>query len=370
MALFTNALVFIYWVAPSLLGEGSHRRSDDKGSFYSNSPQSWYLSGKCGQSDNYYGGRETGSLNNSESNTKNHLNFYSGHSSIHRRGHENNDSEEYSVRGRLSTYRNLQMINRDINHGQIPAVGSENMIFTHLSKETDLNDYKKEMNNSMVFTFVAHFDFTANFNLLSTTKGYHPQLILSETTDEKTFNKVKGYGEYGNYSSKYELIKDHIYIIEIGTISDIKTGGFENVEKGGFIAIFSSTARPLPEIMEEENIEVGSDGFIGHLVYRNMDVLKLRKSSGMPVSYGKLSYELTPYYDKNQKSVSIFYIEDSDEKQERKNKSSKVEIKATNHIKDYGTSNYLVYYGKEQKDSQYSFLVASKMINELISLIK
>lgn len=358
-------------------GDTYHRRNEDTGSFYFNSPKSRYLSGKAGFEDEYYGSGRSNAMHSYESNIKNHRNYFLNHRNVDRKTHDNNpseyeseDLEQADLTNRAMTNRQMSMLDKDMNHIQRPSMGNENMIFTHLTKEAGLENYKKELKNSKVFMFTAYFDFMANFNLLSTTKGYHPQLVLSETKDEISFKKIQGDNEYGNYSSKYSLLKDHTYVVEIGTIGNMYTGQFIHIDQGGFVAIFSSNAKSLLELMSSERIQVGSEGFKGRLVFNNGEVLNLNKSKGFGVSYGRLNYEITPYYDKNQNIISLYYIDGSNEQKGRKNRSSTVEIKAVEMIRDCGTPNCRIYYGKEHRDAEYNFLVESRMVNELTSLIK
>lgn len=356
-------------------GDTFYRRNDDTGSYHFNAPKSRYLSGRSDHYDenNYY---KNHALHSYESNLKNHRNYFLNHRNIDRKAHDeysseydSSESHDSDMRDRAQTNREIHMLDHDMNHVARPSLGNENVSFTHLSNEANLENYKNQLENSKVFKFKANFDFVANFNLLSTTKFYHPQLYLSETTDEKNFKKVEGSNEYGNYSAKYALLKNRTYVVEIGTDKEVFTGPFKDISSGGFIAVFSSNVRAIPDLMESETIKIEATGYSGNVIYKNKESLNLYKSSGLPVNFGRLNYEITPFYDQSNNSISLYYIDGSNEQRGRKNRSSTVEIKGVEEIRNCETPNCRPYFGTEHKDAEFNFFVESRVINELTNVL-
>lgn len=255
-------------------------------------------------------------------------------------------------------------INKNCNRRS--SMGIENMIYTNFSTESVVLRFRKKLHRSKIFKFIANFDFKVNLNFFSTTEFYHPQLLLWETRDEINFNIKEGNQEWGMSSTEYSLYRDHIYIIEIGTDQSLFTMPFQDIEDGGFVAVFSSQIESLPYLLDPEKIEISAEGREGTLNYKQKGILNLMDSSGRTLNFGELDYSITPYYNHVNRSITLYYIKGSKENKGQHDRACMVTLRAVGHVVmpgvNFGTWNHGYFY--------YYFNVESHNVMEIISLLE
>lgn len=321
-----------------------------------------------GQMSRYIGGHSDGyefsgghsPYHSFSSNAKNHRNYSINKDNFLNRSQFGLGWADAKLQRREAYNKLLHLPHHDMNLRARPTLGIENVIFTHLSDEVEIVTYKKMLQKSKLFKFVANYDFIVYVNLVSISRHYHPQIHFSETIDEKTFNHVLGRNDYGNYSTQYAILKDRTYVVEIGTKDGIHTGPFKDVKNGGFIALLSSKIEAIPMILESEIHQISVGGDSGKVVYIYDNDLILSSTN-----YGRLNYEITPYFNLFEKSITLFYIDGSNRGKGRKNRSSSIEFKAINSsdCRTYGV-------GMEVTDARYHFIVESRNLPELVTVFE
>lgn len=299
----------------------------------------------------------------SNSNLKVHRNYhlntdnFDAYSSV-----DNNEFNEQDFE--LRKFLNQTFHVTDMNRRSRPSMGIENVIFTNLSEQAILPNYERRLRDSKVFKITANYDFMVYVNFFSTTEWFHPKLIVFETRDLTTFIRLNTNQEYGPWSSEYGLLKDHTYIFEVGTNIDLYTGGFRNIKHGGFILLLSSKLLALSKLLKSEEIHIKVGNYSGLVVYTERALLKLKSSMCKEINFGELRYEITPFYNPQKRSVSLYYIYGSNEGRGRTHRESIVELVA---VQDSVSQEDVA--GVETNDGKFQFTVKSRILFEITSII-
>lgn len=155
------------------------------------------------------------------------------------------------------------------------------------------------------------------------------------------------------------------YVIEIGTDQTIDTEPFPNIKSGSFEVIISSEIRTIAETLNDEGIKVQIWGFEGMAPFTQNAEMVLYHDSWKYLSYGILNYQVTPFYDTDYRTLTVYYHRGSSQYTGHKLRSSTVEIKCNRNL-----FTQKVYYGTEPKPATYHFDVQSRRICDLFNLIE
>lgn len=248
---------------------------------------------------------------------------------------------------------------RDLMYRDEPTFGNDTILYTHISPIYNISNFKRLLKNSYSFKYKAKYTFTANLNLFSITKGFYPQLNIYEMINNQMFEVI-----CTSCLRQFPILKDKTYIFEIGTDFSLKSDPFISKKQGGFICIISSKIRPFMEIMDNETIKIGWNGYFGLVQYIHGHGLMLHDMTKSTYNFGTLNYHLTPYYNSAKKAISLFYHSGDNRMSNGKSRYTTVEIRC-NHQIDIP----IVYYGQEIIRSEYFFSVDSERLCEITNII-
>lgn len=200
--------------------------------------------------------------------------------------------------------------------GQLSSSGAtgKTFKFNQRSLEANLSDYSKFFTASKIFAFNPTLDGIYKVVLVSTTKEYHPQMKIVEINKGGGEKYVEKFGfdrENGMYSTRYALRKDREYLVEIGASEKIDFSPFANINTGGFIFIISAEKRSLQEILGQHNYRVSIYGKVGTVPLNQNGILELSGANSKKESAGMLDYSITPFFNDNVGSVTIFFHNES-----------------------------------------------------------
>lgn len=237
--------------------------------------------------------------------------------------------------------------------------GSE-MKFTNLSAESKVENYIKVLSYSKTFSFQTNHNASVYINLLSTTRYYHPQFRIYEKSNGN-FILMQNI----NSNNKFFFSNKGHYVLEIGSDSKIDTSPFQNMKTGGFELIVSSEIRTIAETLNDEGIKVQIWGFEGMVPFTHNSEMTLFHDSWKYINYGILNYQITPLYDVDSRTITLYYHRGSSQQTAKKMRSSTVEVKCNRNL-----FTQKVFYGTEPSPATYHFDVQSRRICDLVNLIE
>lgn len=241
--------------------------------------------------------------------------------------------------------------------------------FTEKSIEASLSDYNRFFTASKLFTFNPAIISTYKIVLVSTTKGYHPQLKILEINKGGNEKYIEQYGEdkaNGIYSSRYALRSDREYLLEIGASEKIDFTPFTNINTGGFICIISAEKRSLQEILAQHDYKVMMWGKTAEVPLAHTEVLEL-SGDGKKEGCGRLDYSVTAFYNQHKESVTIFFHNET---------SFSNGISGTSHeaaqvefVCDHTGNPHKIFQGVEIKRKIVEFIIHCKTVCDLIDML-
>lgn len=231
--------------------------------------------------------------------------------------------------------------------------------YTNLSQESSVPKYNKRLQYSKVFKFTVSHDNVVNIILVSTTRRYHPQVIISEMNNEE-------YTELTTEKMSFNCTKGKSYIVEVGHDKQVNTDPFEDITSGGFTVVLTSTSEALKGVLLQESIKVGIWGYTGVVPFENNSALRLYHPTRAPVNHGHLNYNITPFYNDDNQSVTIYYHLGVDTFSGDQKRSASLEITCNKNAK--GLSD--TFYGSEPSTTKYEYKVESSRICDVINQIK
>lgn len=198
-----------------------------------------------------------------------------------------------------------------ITVGGISISGAHGSIFrfTQYSSEAVITNYIRTFGSSKLFIFTPMIDALFKVTLVSTTKGYHPQLKLMEINKgggEKYIELSGEDKENGLYASKYYLKNGSEYLIEIGVSAKIDFTPFEDIEHGGFICLITSEKKAFQQILAEEDYRISLWGKSTIVPLQNTKAMEL-SGDGQRQGSCALDYSVTAYYNEPKQSITIFF---------------------------------------------------------------
>lgn len=232
--------------------------------------------------------------------------------------------------------------------------------FTNLSKEAHAQKYRKQLTNSKIFEFYSPFTIKVNIILVSTTKNYHPQLIISEKWENKYEEVLYDKNNFSFYTS----IGKH-YVLEVGHKRETITAPFEDISDGSFILILTTVANSISDMMIQEAIKVGLKGYEGVVPFENGAPLELYHPERKFVNHGFLNYEITPFFNSQKESITLYYHQGIDSFIGDRKRSSTLEIICNDSMKDLKT-----FVGSEASTAKYEYTVESSRICAIIDQVK
>jgi hypothetical protein len=269
--------------------------------------------------------------------------------------------EEFKNDQNFENLKHFQNYNAEmINESNYKSSSGTEMKFTNLSADTKIENYIKVMSYSKTFPIQPNQNATVYVNLLSTTRYYHPQFRIYEKINGN-FNLMQNI----NFSNKFFLSNKGSYVIEIGTDNKIDTLPFQNMKTGGFELIISSEVKTIAETLNDEGIRVQIWGFEGMVPFTHNAEMTLFHDSWKYISHGILNYQITPFYDTDSRTITVYYHKGSSQLTGKKMRSSKVEVKCNRNL-----FTQKVFYGTEPSPASYHFDVQSRRICDLINLIE
>ena len=146
--------------------------------------------------------------------------------------------------------------------------------FTEHSKEGILSNYNRSFSSSKLLVFIPLIDGLYKITLVSVTKGFHPQLKISEINKEGGDKYIEQNGEdkdNGIYSSQYQLRSGAEYVLEIGISEKLDFTHFEDVKRGGFICLITSEKKSFQQILAEEDYRISVWGRSAIVPYKIQD---------------------------------------------------------------------------------------------------
>lgn len=261
---------------------------------------------------------------------------------------------------RFQKYREPQPLN-ETKHDEYPSFSKGiELKFTNMSTTTRIDNYVRIFSASKIFKIETKEDTTAYVNLVSTTRHYHPQFRIYELRGHE-FVLLQNI----NFNNKFFFASNGLYVLEIGTDSNIVTDPFENIKYGGFICIISSEIRTIEEILNDEEIKVSMWGYEGYCPFTHNTDLSLFLDSYKFLSHGICNYQITPFYDTSRHTLSIYYHRGSTQRIGQIMRASTVEI-SCNRI----SGRPRIFYGKEPRPAMYHFEVECKRICDLFELLE
>jgi len=240
------------------------------------------------------------------------------------------------------------------------AEGTRNieLKYTNLSKETTASGYVKKLQYSKIFKFTATHDNLVNMILVSTTKRYHPQVVVSEVNNDT-------YTELTKSKLVFNCSRGKSYILEVGHNKEVNTDPFEDISSGGYTLLLSSTSETLKDTMLQESIKVSIWGYSGFVPFGEDAPLKLHHQTRRSVNHGHLNYSITPFYNEDRESITLYFHLGVDSFSGAKKRSATLEI-----VCDKNTRSTKTFYGKEPSTAKYEYKVESSRICGVIDLIK
>lgn len=240
----------------------------------------------------------------------------------------------------------------DLHFRHDPGEGYDvNLFYTHITPEIVATNYKRLYRNSYTFRYIAESTFNANLNFFSLSEDYHPQLAITEMKKGHLFEVI-----CLGCKREFQIIKNRIYLFEIGYDHRLMTGPFKNKKKGGFALIISSVLLSLEESMSNELVEIAIHQKFGTVTFKQDHSIVLHDITKESYDLGKLKYNITPYYNASNKTISFYYIDGSHELKRGKQRSTIVQVSCKSN------KGPLIYYGNENSLSEYFFEVDSKNI--------
>lgn len=259
-----------------------------------------------------------------------------------------------------------------ITVGGISISGAHGSVFrfTQHSSQASLSNYIRAFGSSMLFTFVPVFDAYFKISLVSTTKGYHPQLRISEINKGEGEKYIQLHGEdneNGIYASKYGLKAESEYVLEIGADERIDFSPFEDLRKGGFICLITSEKKTFQQILAEEDYRISVWGKSTIVPLQNTKAIEL-SGDGQKQGSAALDYSITAYYNEPKQSLMIFFHNgsvDSNGLASTFTEAAAVEFQC-NHAPPVNH----VWTGKETGKAFFEFLVQCKSACDIVDLLK
>lgn len=223
----------------------------------------------------------------------------------------------HSIRGLAANGASLSLGSRSplsgggITVGGISVSGAKGSVFrfTQHSTQGILSNYIRTFNASKLFIFTPILDALFKISLVSTTKGYHPQLKISEINKGGGEKYIGLHGEdkeNGIYASKYDLRKDTEYVLEIGVSDKLDFTPFEDIKHGGFICLITSEKKTFQEILAEEDYRISLWGKSAIVPLQNTKAMEL-SGDGQRQGSAALDYSITAYYNESKECITIFY---------------------------------------------------------------
>lgn len=232
--------------------------------------------------------------------------------------------------------------------------------FTHLSAPSKVENYNNVFSNSKTFVIEPQHNKTVYVNLISTTRYYHPQFRIYEKKDGKFYLM-----QNVNFNNKFFLASKGFYVVEIGTDNNIDTEPFPKMKYGSYEMIISSEIRTISETLNDEGIRVQIWGFEGTVPFTQSSEITLYHDSWKYISFGILNYQITPFYDADYRTLTIYFHRGSTQYTGKKMRATTIEVKCNRNLFTQKT-----YFGTEPRPARYHFDVQSRRICDLINLIE
>lgn len=243
--------------------------------------------------------------------------------------------------------------------------------FNQNSPEAVLSDYTKFFNASKLFAFNPTLDAPYKIVLVSTTKEYHPQMKIVEINKSGGEKYVEKFGEdkgNGMYSTVYGLRKDREYLIEIGASEKLDFKPFSNINTGGFICVISAEKGSLQALLARQDYKVAIFGKTGNVPLGQSEVLELAGADWKKEGSGMLNYSVTPFYNQEAGSVTIFFHNESTFSEPLA--STAKEAAVVEFICKLDATSNPVHEGEEASKKIIEFKIPCRSVCDLVDLLK
>lgn len=268
------------------------------------------------------------------------------------RKHFNNDGSNNNTENQFQ--KNYEPNNSNDKENQ-----QKDIKFTDLSAEAQISYYKKQLKYSKVFNYNPQSNSKINIILVSKRKNYHPQFIFSKKNGKEYIKVNKDSTE-----TDFNIYKGESYVVEVGFDQKLDVKPFPNVASGSFSLLISSETNTIRDIMSKESIKLNTWGHEGVAVFDHNSAIELQNERGAKVNYGYLNYNITPYYNESNNSITIYYNLGKDLFSGDRSSAIEFEIVCNQHA-DYDK----IYYGKEPQKRKYEYKVDSSGICNLTSVL-